>query len=53
MVRTDRNPMVGRPERDALNPEDVAAAVAYLESQSERAWSHELVMTPVGDTWVP
>lgn len=53
MVRTDRNPMVGRPEHDALNPEDVAAAVAYLEAQNERAWSHELVMTPAGDTWVP
>jgi len=53
MIRTERNPMAGRAERDGLNPEDVAAAVAYLEAQSERAWTHELVITPAGDTWVP
>jgi 3-oxoacyl-[acyl-carrier protein] reductase len=34
-------------------PEDVAAAVAYLASQTPRAWTHELVITPAGDTWVP
>jgi NAD(P)-dependent dehydrogenase (short-subunit alcohol dehydrogenase family) len=53
LIRTDRNPMTGRPERDALDPEDVAAAVAYLAGQSPRAWTHELVITPAGDTWVP
>jgi NAD(P)-dependent dehydrogenase (short-subunit alcohol dehydrogenase family) len=53
MIRTDRNPMTGRPDRDGLDPEDVAAAVAYLASQAPRGWSHELVITPAGDTWVP
>jgi hypothetical protein len=31
----------------------VAAAVAYLASQTPRGWTHELVITPSGDTWVP
>ncbi len=33
--------------------EDVAEAVAYLAGQSERAWTHELQLTPRGDRWVP
>ncbi len=53
LIRTDRNPMTGRPDRDGLDPEDVAAAVAYLAGQSPRGWTHELVITPAGDTWVP
>ena len=53
IIRTDRNPMSGRPSHDAMAPEDVAAAVAYLASQAAGAWTHELVMTPAGDTWVP
>jgi hypothetical protein len=48
-----RNPMEGRPPEESLTPEDVAAAVAYLAGQSPRGWSHELVITPSGDTWVP
>jgi NAD(P)-dependent dehydrogenase (short-subunit alcohol dehydrogenase family) len=31
----------------------VAEAVAFLVSQRERAWTHELVVTPAGDRWVP
>jgi NAD(P)-dependent dehydrogenase (short-subunit alcohol dehydrogenase family) len=53
VIQTDRNPMAGRPPEDSLTPADVAAAVAYLASQSPRGWSHELVITPAGDTWVP
>jgi hypothetical protein len=53
MIQTDRNPMAGRPPRDSLSPADVAAAVGYLASQTPRGWSHELVITPAGDTWVP
>jgi NAD(P)-dependent dehydrogenase (short-subunit alcohol dehydrogenase family) len=52
-IRTDCNPMAGRPPEDAMEPEDVAAAVAYLASQRPSAWTHELVITPAGDTWVP
>jgi NAD(P)-dependent dehydrogenase (short-subunit alcohol dehydrogenase family) len=31
----------------------IAEAVEYLASQSPRAYTHELVLTPSGDTWVP
>ena len=30
----------------------VAEAVEYLASQGPRAYTHELVLTPLGDTWV-
>jgi NAD(P)-dependent dehydrogenase (short-subunit alcohol dehydrogenase family) len=53
IIRTDRNRMEGRPPRDAMDPEDVAAAVAYLASQRPTAWTHELVITPSGDAWTP
>jgi NAD(P)-dependent dehydrogenase (short-subunit alcohol dehydrogenase family) len=33
--------------------EDVARAVDYLASQAQSAWTHELVLTPKGDTWTP
>jgi len=33
--------------------DDVVAAIEYLSGQSPRAWSHELVITPRGDRWVP
>jgi NAD(P)-dependent dehydrogenase (short-subunit alcohol dehydrogenase family) len=39
---------------DALaEQEDVARAVEYLASQAPTAWTHELVITPKGDTWTP
>ncbi|MGI8714675.1 MAG: SDR family oxidoreductase [Solirubrobacteraceae bacterium] len=31
----------------------VATAVAFLVNQEDRALTHELVVTPVGDAWVP
>ena len=31
----------------------IAEAVEYLASQEQRAYTHELVLTPSGDTWVP
>ncbi len=53
IIQTDRNAMEGRPPQDSLTPDDVAGAVAYLAGQSPRGWTHELVITPPGDTWVP
>jgi len=53
IIRTERNPMAGRPPHDAMEPADVAAAVAYLAAQRPSAWTHELVVTPAGDAWVP
>jgi 3-oxoacyl-[acyl-carrier protein] reductase len=31
----------------------IAEAVAYLAAQQPRAYTHELVLTPAGDRWVP
>ena len=52
-IQTDRNPMPGRPAEASAHPDDVARAAAYLTDQSPRAWTHELVITPALDTWVP
>jgi NAD(P)-dependent dehydrogenase (short-subunit alcohol dehydrogenase family) len=35
------------------DPASLADAVAYLASQSPRAMTHELQLTPAGDQWVP
>jgi NAD(P)-dependent dehydrogenase (short-subunit alcohol dehydrogenase family) len=53
VIETDREPMAGRPPEESLVPADVAAAVAYLAGQSPRGWTHELVITPAADTWIP
>ena len=45
--------VAGKPQDRFASEEDVARAVAYLESQSPRAWTHELQLTPRGDSWVP
>jgi len=45
--------LAGRPAEESASQEDVARAVAYLASQSPRAWTHELQLTPSGDRWVP
>ncbi|MGO9956956.1 MAG: SDR family oxidoreductase [Solirubrobacteraceae bacterium] len=40
--------------RDALaDMQEVASAVGFLVAQGARAMTHELVVTPAGDRWVP
>jgi NAD(P)-dependent dehydrogenase (short-subunit alcohol dehydrogenase family) len=40
--------------RDALaDMDEVARAVAYLVEQGARGFTHELVVTPSGERWVP
>ncbi|MFL5821674.1 MAG: SDR family oxidoreductase [Solirubrobacteraceae bacterium] len=47
-------PYTGDAPRDALaDMADVAAAVEYLAAQGPRGMTHELVITPAGDRWVP
>lgn len=53
VIETDRNPMAGRAPEESLTVAEVAGAVAYLAGQGARGWTHELVLTPAGDTWVP
>jgi NAD(P)-dependent dehydrogenase (short-subunit alcohol dehydrogenase family) len=45
--------LAGKPPELTATEEDVARAVSYLASQSPRGWTHELQITPRGDTWVP
>jgi NAD(P)-dependent dehydrogenase (short-subunit alcohol dehydrogenase family) len=40
-------------DRRSADPASLAGAVAYLASQSPRAMTHELQVTPALDTWVP
>ena len=40
--------------RDALaDMGQIAEAVAFLVNQRSRAYTHEMVVTPSGDRWVP
>ena len=41
------------PTEGSTSEADVVAAITYLESQSPRAWTHELQITPRLDRWVP
>lgn|SRR4051794_15341922 len=38
---------------DRIDPVDLAKAIQYLHEQGRSAWTHELVVTPVGDRWTP
>ena len=38
---------------DKIDPVELAKAVQYLHEQGRSAWTHELVVTPVGDRWTP
>ena len=45
--------LAGKDSILSTSEQDVAEAVTYLAGQSERAWTHELQLTPRGDRWVP
>lgn len=47
-----RDRLSGPPEA-STSEEDLVRAIEYLESQSPRAWTHELQITPRLDRWVP
>jgi NADP-dependent 3-hydroxy acid dehydrogenase YdfG len=36
-----------------IDTTELARAVQYLHEQGRSAWTHELVVTPVGDRWTP
>jgi NADP-dependent 3-hydroxy acid dehydrogenase YdfG len=36
-----------------IDTRELARAVQYLHQQGRSAWTHELVVTPVGDRWTP
>ncbi len=43
----------GTPTNALAEMGEIARAVAYLVEQSPRAYTHELVVTPAGERWVP
>jgi NAD(P)-dependent dehydrogenase (short-subunit alcohol dehydrogenase family) len=43
----------GRAANETADQAEIAKAVEYLANQTERAWTHELVVTPAGDRWLP
>jgi NAD(P)-dependent dehydrogenase (short-subunit alcohol dehydrogenase family) len=43
----------GRPREELADMARIAEAVEFLASQDLRAYTHELVVTPAGDQWVP
>jgi NAD(P)-dependent dehydrogenase (short-subunit alcohol dehydrogenase family) len=45
--------IAGRPQNESADMAEIARAVEYLAKQSPRAFTHELVVTPAGDRWVP
>jgi NADP-dependent 3-hydroxy acid dehydrogenase YdfG len=45
--------LAGRPENESADMAEIARAVSYLAGQSPRAYTHELVVTPSGDRWIP
>lgn len=48
-----RERLSGKNSTHSASEQDVAEAVSYLARQRERAWTHELQLTPRGDRWVP
>jgi 3-oxoacyl-[acyl-carrier protein] reductase len=43
----------GQPREALADQKDIARAVEYLTSQTARGLTHELVVTPAGDRWLP
>jgi NAD(P)-dependent dehydrogenase (short-subunit alcohol dehydrogenase family) len=43
----------GRAPEETADQAQIARAVEYLANQTSRAWTHELVVTPAGDRWLP
>ncbi len=38
---------------ERIDTQELARAVQYLHEQGRSAWTHELVVTPIGDRWTP
>jgi NAD(P)-dependent dehydrogenase (short-subunit alcohol dehydrogenase family) len=43
----------GQPREALAKMTEVASAVTFLVQQGASAWTHELVVTPAGERWVP
>ena len=45
--------IAGRAPHETADQAEIARAVEYRANQTNRAWTHELVVTPAGDRWLP
>jgi NAD(P)-dependent dehydrogenase (short-subunit alcohol dehydrogenase family) len=45
--------IAGKAPEETADMGEIARAVQYLAGQSPRAYTHELVVTPAGDRWMP
>jgi NAD(P)-dependent dehydrogenase (short-subunit alcohol dehydrogenase family) len=45
--------IAGKDANETADQVQIARAVEYLATQTPRAYTHELVVTPAGDRWVP
>jgi len=45
--------LAGKPENESADQAEIARAVEYLAGQGARALTHELVVTPAGERWLP
>jgi NAD(P)-dependent dehydrogenase (short-subunit alcohol dehydrogenase family) len=45
--------IAGKAENETADQAQIARAVEYLAGQTPRAFTHELVVTPAGDRWLP
>ena len=45
--------IAGKAPEETADQAEIAKAVAYLAGQSPRSYTHELVVTPAGDRWLP
>ena len=52
-IEPPSGPYPGTPREALADPHEIAVAIAFLASQGARAASHELVLTPLAERWVP
>ena len=45
--------LADKPPEASASQDEIVRAIEYLASQSPRAWTHELQLTPAGERWVP
>jgi NAD(P)-dependent dehydrogenase (short-subunit alcohol dehydrogenase family) len=45
--------IAGKAPEETADQAEIARAVQYLAGQSPRSYTHELVVTPAGDRWLP
>lgn len=52
-IEPPSGPYPGTTRESLADPQQIAVAVAFLANQGARAASHELVITPLAERWVP